>query len=45
MPVKITLEGERGCDLDCEGCPYYKSGRCFGCPATNAYKGDFWRKD
>lgn len=45
MPVKITLEGERGCDLDCDGCPYYKSGRCLGCPATSAYKGDFWRKD
>ena len=45
MPVRITLEGEKGCEMNCETCPYYKSGRCSGCPATDAYKGEFWRKD
>jgi len=30
------------CGIDYKGCEAYKENRCFGCPATNRYKGEFW---
>lgn len=44
MPIKI---GERPlnkppCGIEYKGCRAYAENRCFGCPATNRYKGTFW---
>ena len=30
------------CGIDYESCSAYKENRCFGCPATSRYKGNFW---
>lgn len=30
------------CGSICDGCAYYKSGECIGCPATPSYKGKLW---
>lgn len=30
------------CGIDYKGCEAYKENRCFGCPATSRYKGEFW---
>lgn len=36
-PLKIPP-----CGIDYKECQAYNENRCFGCPSTNRFKGDFW---
>jgi DNA-binding Lrp family transcriptional regulator len=46
IPINIPTEALNnppcGYDHKCEECYAFKTNRCFGCPATGKYKGDFW---
>ena len=44
MPIKIAERPLKNppCGIDYEECQAYHENRCFGCPATNRYKGIFW---
>ncbi len=44
IPIKIveqTLD-KPPCGVEYKTCEAYSENRCFGCPATNRYKGSFW---
>jgi Lrp/AsnC family leucine-responsive transcriptional regulator len=44
MPIKIIERplSKPPCGVKYTGCQAYNENRCFGCPATSRYKGDFW---
>jgi len=44
MPVRIIERplNKPPCGVDYKECQAYEENRCFGCPATNRYKGIFW---
>ena len=46
IPVNIPIVAfnKPPCDLDheCKDCSAFKTNRCFGCPATGKYEGNFW---
>jgi len=43
-PIKITERPLKipPCGINYKECQAYNENRCFGCPATNRYKGIFW---
>jgi len=44
MPIRIVERSmnKPPCGVEYKTCPAYSENRCFGCPATNRYKGSFW---
>jgi hypothetical protein len=44
MPIKIIERSLKNppCGVDYKECQAYNENRCFGCPATNRYKGVFF---
>ncbi len=44
MPIRIVERSlnKPPCGVEYKSCPAYSENRCFGCPATNRYKGSFW---
>ena len=44
LPIKLTERPLKNppCGVDYKECQAYHENRCFGCPATNRYKGVFW---
>jgi len=44
MPIKIVERSlnKPPCGVEYKTCQAYSENRCFGCPATNRYKGSFW---
>jgi Lrp/AsnC family leucine-responsive transcriptional regulator len=44
MPIRIVERpmNKPPCGVEYKTCPAYSENRCFGCPATNRYKGSFW---
>ena len=42
IPSKALNKPPCGLDHKCGDCYAYKTNRCFGCPATGKYKGEFW---
>jgi DNA-binding Lrp family transcriptional regulator len=44
MPIKLIEKplNKPPCGIDYKECQAYNENRCFGCPATNRYKGIFW---
>ena len=44
MPIKMIERplNKPPCGVDYKECQAYHENRCFGCPATNRYKGTFW---
>ena len=43
MPIKIVERlNKPPCGVEYKTCEAYSENRCFGCPATNRYKGVFW---
>lgn len=47
VPIYSRLDapdGESPCGASCKDCEMYIDNRCLGCPATEAYKGNLWRK-
>jgi len=44
MPIKIADRSlnKAPCGVEYKSCRAYSENRCFGCPATNRYKGSFW---
>ena len=44
MPIKIVERSlnKAPCGVEYKSCKAYSENRCFGCPATNRYKGSFW---
>jgi len=44
MPIKMIERplNKSPCGVDYKECPAYHENRCFGCPATNRYKGAFF---
>ena len=44
LPVKMTERplNKPPCGIDHKECQSYHENRCFGCPATSRYKGEFW---
>ena len=44
MPIKLIKRplNNPTCGVDYKECQAYGENRCFGCPATNRYKGIFW---
>ena len=44
MPIKLIERSlnKTPCGIDYKECQAYHENRCFGCPATNRYKGVFW---
>ena len=44
MPIKMIERplNKPPCGIDYKECQGYNENRCFGCPATNRYKGVFW---
>jgi len=43
MPIKIVERLNKSpCGVEYKTCEAYSENRCFGCPATNRYKGSFW---
>ena len=44
MPIKMVErpQNKPPCGIDHKECQAYFENRCFGCPATSRYAGDFW---
>lgn len=44
VPIKIIEKSLKKppCGVEYKECDAYHENRCFGCPATSRYKGDFW---
>jgi len=44
MPIKLIERplNTPPCGVDYKECQAYSENRCFGCPSTSRYKGDFW---
>ena len=44
MPIRIVERplNKPPCGVEYKTCQAYSENRCFGCPATNRYKGTFW---
>jgi len=44
MPIKLIEKPLKTppCGVDYKECQAYGENRCFGCPSTSRYKGDFW---
>jgi len=42
IPIGALNKPPCGLDHKCEECNAFQTNRCFGCPATGKYKGDFW---
>jgi Lrp/AsnC family leucine-responsive transcriptional regulator len=44
MPIKMIERplNKPPCGIDYKECQAYHENRCFGCPATSRYKGNFW---
>jgi len=42
IPINPLNKPPCGLDHKCEDCYAFQTNRCFGCPATGKYKGDFW---
>ena len=44
MPINIVdrVLNKPPCGVEYKTCEAYTQNRCFGCPATNRYKGSFW---
>lgn len=44
IPIKIVERPLKKppCGVEYKGCEAYNENRCFGCPATDRYKGVFW---
>lgn len=44
MPIKMIERPLKipPCGIDYKECQAYNENRCFGCPSTNRFKGDFW---
>jgi len=44
MPIKMIEKplNKPPCGIDYKECQAYHENRCFGCPATNRYRGVFW---
>ena len=44
LPIRMVKRPQKSppCGVDYEGCDAYPENRCFGCPATGRYKGEFW---
>jgi len=42
IPVATLNKPPCGLDHKCEDCSAFQTNRCFGCPATGKYKGNFW---
>ena len=44
MPIKMIERplNRPPCGIDYKECQAYSENRCYGCPATSRYKGEFW---